>query len=104
MNSQQTLRSRLMPVCVFFHRQILAGRCEILSRLGEGGMSEVWHAYDLKLRRDVALKSIRLDREQKDDSIEALRHEVRTARGVISPNVCRIFDLVVEEQQELIHE
>jgi serine/threonine protein kinase/WD40 repeat protein len=83
-------------------RKVIADRYEIVSLLGEGGMSDVWHAYDLKLRMDVALKSVRVDRQQKEDSIETLREEVRIARGVISPNVCRVFDLVIEGQQELI--
>ena len=38
----------------FYGRQIVASRYEIFSRLGKGGMGEVWHAYDLKLRVDVA--------------------------------------------------
>lgn len=41
--------------------QLIAGRYEIQSRLGKGGMGEVWHAYDVKLRIDVALKSLRRD-------------------------------------------
>jgi eukaryotic-like serine/threonine-protein kinase len=82
-------------------RSIVAKRYQILSRLGKGGMGEVWHAYDVKLRVDVALKSFRQDTRTNLDA-EALRREVRTAREVISPNVCRIFDLVVEEDQELI--
>src|SRR4029453_5486825 len=86
----------------FQHRQLLAGRYEILAKLGQGGMGEVWHAYDLKLRGDVALKSLRLDIRKTEEIVEALRREVRTAREVISPNVCRIFDLVVEEGREFI--
>jgi serine/threonine protein kinase len=85
----------------FCKHQILMDRYEILSSLGQGGMSEVWHAYDLKLRTDVALKQIRFDREQ-EDSLESLRQEVRTAREIISPNVCRVFDLIIYEHQELI--
>src|ERR1041385_815379 len=87
---------------IFEEHQILANRYEILSRLGAGGMSEVWHAFDLKLRVDVALKTIRHDWNFSIDSVETVRREVRSAREVISPNVCRIFDLVVEEGQELI--
>ncbi len=83
-------------------RQVVANRYQILSKLGKGGMGEVWHAYDMKLRVDVALKSIRPDQRENHDWMEALRNEVRIAREVISPNVCRIFDLVVEEDQELI--
>jgi serine/threonine protein kinase/WD40 repeat protein len=81
------------------HRRLVANRYEILSRLGKGGMGEVWRAYDLKLRVDVALKSLH---RTTSDSVEALRREVRSAREVISPNVCRIFDLVVEEDREWI--
>jgi serine/threonine protein kinase/WD40 repeat protein len=83
-------------------RQVLAGRYAILGQLGRGGMGEVWHAFDLKLRVDVALKSLRSDRDRLQQDPESLRREVRTAREVISPNVCRIFDLVVEDKQELV--
>jgi serine/threonine protein kinase/WD40 repeat protein len=82
--------------------KLIAGRYEIHSRLGKGGMGEVWHAYDVKLRLDVALKSLRLDFEGSQDPLEFLRREVRIAREVISPNVCRIFDLVSSEDGELI--
>lgn len=83
-------------------RQLIAGRYEVLSRLGKGGMGEVWHAYDVKLRVNVALKSLRHDLKGGQDPLELLRSEVRVAREVISPNVCRIFDLVSEGDVELI--
>ena len=44
--------------------------------------------------------AIRLDLQRGQDQTEALRREVRTAREVVSANVCRIFDLVVDEQQD----
>src|SRR5262245_18800023 len=85
---------------LFVDRNIIAERYAILGRLGRGGMGDVWRAFDLKLRVDVALKSLRSDRVQQN--VESLRREVRTAREVISPNVCRIFDLVVIDNQELV--
>lgn len=81
--------------------QMLGNRYEIRRHLGRGGMGEVWQAFDLKLRIEVALKSIRKDWFA-DEALELLRHEVRAAREVASPNVCRIFDLVVERGQELV--
>lgn len=83
-------------------QRVAANRFQILSRLGKGGMGEVWHAYDLKLRVDVALKSVHMGGTKQADPLEALRREVRSAREVISPNVCRIFDLVIEEDQEYL--
>jgi hypothetical protein len=74
--------------------QILGSRFQIRSLLGRGAMGELWRAYDLKLRVDVALKTLRAELIQKTRALEALRREVRTAREVISPNVCRVFDLV----------
>ena len=65
-------------------------------------MGEVWRAFDLKLRLDVALKAIRPDKAANERARELLRQEVRSAREVVSPNVCRIFDLVVEDGQELV--
>src|SRR5262245_33155580 len=72
-------------------KQVVSNRYEILEKLGRGGMGEVWRVYDLKLRVEVALKSVR---RMTPEAMETLRREVRSAREVISPNVCRIFDLV----------
>jgi WD40 repeat protein len=65
-------------------------------------MGEVWRAYDLKLRVDVALKTLRAELLEKERALEALRQEVRSAREVVSPNVCRVFDLVELDGQELV--
>ncbi|HEY7515678.1 MAG TPA: serine/threonine-protein kinase, partial [Vicinamibacteria bacterium] len=82
--------------------RILGERYQVRELLGRGGMGEVFRAFDLKLRVDVALKAARLERAGSERGREMLRREVRSAREVVSPNVCRIFDLVVEEGQELV--
>lgn len=55
-----------------------------------------------KLRVDVALKALLPERVSNERAQELLRQDVRSAREVVSPNVCRIFDLVVEDGQELV--
>ena len=82
--------------------RLLGQRYQIRELLGRGGMGEVYRAFDLKLRVDVALKAVRPGRAEDGRVRELLRREVRSAREVVSPNVCRIFDLVDEDGQELL--
>ena len=82
--------------------RVLGERYQIREVLGRGGMGEVFRAFDLKLRVDVALKAVRAERVESERAREMLRSEVRSAREVVSPNVCRIFDLVAEDGQELV--
>jgi WD40 repeat protein len=81
---------------------VLGDRYEIRALLGAGGMGEVWHAFDLKLRVEVALKALRPELFRAESRRELLRTEVRTAREVMSPNVCRIYDLVEVDGGELV--
>jgi len=81
---------------------ILGERYRIRKLLGRGGMGEVWRAYDLKLRVDVALKSLHVQWLSNERMLETLRQEVRLARQVISPNVCRVFDLIELDGSELV--
>jgi hypothetical protein len=82
--------------------QVLGERYQVLELLGRGGMGEVWHAFDLKLRVEVALKALRQEFFESERRLELLRQEVRAAREVVSPNVCRIFDLIEIEGRELV--
>ncbi len=82
--------------------QILGNRFQIRSLLGRGGIGEVWQAYDLKLRIDVALKTLRAELLEKERALQSLRREVRSAREVVSPNVCRVFDLLELDGHELV--
>jgi WD40 repeat protein/tRNA A-37 threonylcarbamoyl transferase component Bud32 len=91
-----------MPEGLLAPGQVLGDRYQIRSQLGRGGMGEVWRAFDLKLRVEVALKALREDLFKDEGSLELLRREVRAAREVVSPNVCRIFDLIEVEGRELV--
>ncbi len=70
---------------------VLGGRYRIVSRVGGGGMGEVYRADDLKLGQTVALKF--LLRRGSADAERRLMDEVRLGRQVSHPNVCRLYDI-----------
>ncbi len=91
-----------MPEGFLAPGQVLGERYQIKSQLGRGGMGEVWRAFDLKLRVEVALKAMLPDLFKDERRRDLLRREVRAAREVVSPNVCRIFDLIEVDGRELV--
>ena len=72
---------------------LLGGRYRILGRLGRGGMGEVYRADDLKLGQQVALKFLPPDVDRDPARLTQLHTEVRMARQVSHPNVCRVYDI-----------
>ncbi len=70
---------------------LVAGRYRIISLLGRGGMGEVYRATDLTLAQPVALKF--LPDAGPGRSLERFHNEVRVARQVSHPNVCRVYDV-----------
>ena len=72
--------------------RLIAERYRIISLLGRGGMGEVFRADDLTLGQPVALKF--LPESMIDESmLERFRNEVRIARRISHPNVCRVYDI-----------
>jgi serine/threonine-protein kinase len=77
----------------FIPGQILAERYRIVALLGKGGMGEVYRADDLTLGQPVAMKFLP-EAVAHDGAAQARFHrEVRLARQVSHPNVCRVFDI-----------
>ncbi|MGB8782058.1 MAG: protein kinase [Terriglobales bacterium] len=73
--------------------KLLAGRFRIVRFIAGGGMGEVYEAEDQELRERVALKTIRPEILAQPNAQTRFKREVRLARQVTHPNVCRIFDL-----------
>lgn len=77
----------------FVAGNVLANRYRIIGLLGKGGMGEVYKAEDLELNQTVALKFLPADFAKDKNALARFRGEVRTARAVAHPNVCRVFDI-----------
>ena len=73
----------------------LAGRFEVLDRIGVGGMGEVYRARDRELDELVALKVIRDELLALPGVLERFRTEVKLARRVTHRSVARAYELVV---------
>jgi serine/threonine-protein kinase len=71
---------------------ILAARYRIVALVGRGGMGEVYRADDLRLGQTVALKFLPETLERDPAARDRLLAEVRSARTVSHPNVCRVYD------------
>ncbi len=81
---------------------ILAERYRIIGLVGHGGMGEVYRADDLKLGQPVALKFLPEKLASEPVWIERFYAEVRHARGVSHPNVCRVYDVGEIEGQHFL--
>ncbi|MCP3963439.1 MAG: tetratricopeptide repeat protein [bacterium] len=72
---------------------LLADRYRIVGLLGKGAMGEVYRADDLKLAMPVALKFLPEAHERDEKRTARFLNEVKVARQVSHPNVCRVFDV-----------
>src|SRR5208283_5546234 len=77
----------------FLPGRLLAGRYRIIALLGKGGMGEVYRADDLTLGQPVALKFLPDEAARDHGLLERFKNEVRIARRVSHPNVCRVYDV-----------
>jgi serine/threonine-protein kinase len=72
---------------------VLDGRYRIIGLLGRGGMGEVYRADDLRLGQPVALKFLPDAVGSDPARLAQFHNEVRTARQISHPNICRVYDI-----------
>lgn len=82
-----TRHGRFLPGALF------GKRYRIVGLLGRGGMGEVYQADDLELGQAVALKFLPRSLTGDQSALASLRNEVRVARQIAHPNVCRVYDI-----------
>ena len=87
------LRTEPLDEARFAPGRIFAGRYRIVSLLGRGAMGDVYRAEDLRLGQPVALKLVSDDMALRHDGLQRLTDEVRLARAIVHPNVCRVYDI-----------
>jgi serine/threonine-protein kinase len=81
---------------------LLLDRYRIIALLGRGGMGEVYRATDLKLGQSVALKFLPEGAIRDERTLARFHDEVRIARQVSHPNVCRVYDIGEVEGQRFL--
>src|SRR6185436_17990531 len=69
------------------------GRYEIRSRLGAGGMGEVYRARDEKLNRDVAIKVLPASLSEDADRLHRFELEAQATGALNHPNILVIYDV-----------
>jgi serine/threonine protein kinase len=78
--------------------EILAGRYELGSRLGVGGMSTVVSAFDQRLEREVAIKLLAEHLADDSQFVARFRREALAAARLVHPNIVQVFDFGLDER------
>ena len=76
---------------------ITLGPYEILSRLGAGGMGEVYRARDTRLGRTVAIKVLAAEATASPEARRWLQHEARAISSLNHSHICTLFDVGLQD-------
>ncbi len=82
--------------------QRINGRYEIIRSIGEGGMANVYLAYDTILNRNVAVKLLRGDLANDEKFVKRFQREAIAASSLNHPNIVEMYDVGVDEENYFI--
>ncbi len=80
----------------------IADRYEIVSKVGAGGMSDVYKAKDHILSRFVAIKVLKQEYSEDRTFVSKFRTEAQSAAGLEHPNIVNIYDVGSEDGMHYI--
>ena len=72
---------------------ILGKRYEVISKIGAGGMADVYKGKDHMLNRYVAIKVLKKEFKEDENFVRKFRSEAQAAAGLIHPNVVNVYDV-----------
>lgn len=75
------------------NNKLLAGRYELIEKIGDGGMAVVYKAKDRLLNRYVAVKILRPEYTRDAQFIESFKKESQAAAGLQHPNIVNVYDV-----------
>ena len=83
-------------------KQVFANRYNLIKKLGEGGMADVYLAFDALLNREVAIKLLRASMSVDPVSLLRFQREANSASSLNHPNIVEIYDVGEDEGSHYI--
>ena len=71
----------------------LGKRYEVLSKVGAGGMADVYKGKDMMLNRYVAIEVLKKEYREDANFVRKFRSEAQAAAGLLNPNIVNVYDV-----------
>lgn len=72
---------------------VLGKRYNILSKIGTGGMADVYKGKDIMLNRYVAVKVLKKEYKENEAFVKKFHSEAQAAAGLLNPNIVNVYDV-----------
>jgi len=95
-------KTLVTPISELVIGSVFANRYFVIEKLGQGGMGKVYRVLDKKLEEEIALKVLKPEIAVDKKTIERFRNELKLARRISHPHICRMYDLNEEHGTQFI--